>query len=136
MLTNNHHVLYRGTDSLVIAGMENEGGGRFPVRADVQLALWGVGRDAFVVMLEHDPNAWRGRILPQCHAQLTLSGHTHAMQFEILGWSPIALTRREYDGLYEVGHRKLYVSRGLGGVIPFRFGATGHITVITLRKGS
>lgn len=85
-------------------------------------------------MLEHDPSSWRRKILPQCHAQLTLSGHTHAMQFAIFGWSPIQLTCGETVGLYREGHRALYVSKGLGGVIPLRFGATGEITVITLRK--
>ena len=74
------------------------------------------------------------KILPHCHAQLTLSGHTHALQFSLFGWSPAAFHYREYDGLYKKGRRYLYVSKGVGGIIPFRFGATGEIVVITLRK--
>lgn len=133
-LQNGHTYIRHGQDSIVIAGMENDGEGRFPQRGNIHHALWGVTRDQFVVMLEHDPTAWRRKILPQCHAQLTLSGHTHAAQFSIFGWSPASYRYKEYEGLYRIGNRALYVSKGLGGVIPFRFGATGEIVNITLRK--
>jgi len=86
------------------------------------------------VMLEHDPSSWRRKILPHSHAQLTLSGHTHGMQFELFGWAPMSVLKKEVDGLYHVGPRYLYVSKGLGGVVPFRFGATPEVVVITLRK--
>lgn len=134
LLTNQHRTLHRGADSIVVAGMENDGEGRFPQLGDIPMTLQGVGKDAFIVMLQHDPTAWRRKILPQCHAQLTLSGHTHAAQFELFGWSPVALKYREYDGSYYQGDRAIHVSKGVGGVIPFRFGATGEIVVIKLKK--
>ena len=56
------------------------------------------------------------------------------MQFEIFGWAPIAFVTKEYDGLYHIGPRQLYVSKGVGGVVPFRVGASPEIVVITLRK--
>ncbi|MBR1932436.1 MAG: metallophosphoesterase [Prevotella sp.] len=134
VLMNYHRYIHRGQDSIVIAGMENDGEGRFPQKGEIQRTLWSVSRDQFIVMLEHDPTAWRRKILPQCHAQLTLSGHTHGGQLSLLGFSPAAFRYKEYDGLYQMGPRALYVSRGVGGVLPFRLGATGEIVVITLRK--
>ena len=133
-LNNSHRTIRRGDEQIVIAGMENDGEGRFPQRGVINRALYGLQLSDFVVMLEHDPTSWRRKILPHSHTQLTLSGHTHAMQLELFGWSPVSLRYREYDGLYRVGPRALFVSKGLGGVIPFRFGATGEIVVITLRK--
>jgi hypothetical protein len=134
VLNNGRRYIHRGADSIVIAGMENDGKGRFPAKGDIARALWGVTLQQFVVMIEHDPTSWRRRILPKSHSQLTLSGHTHAMQFELFGWSPVAFLYKEYDGLYQKAGRYLYVTKGLGGVIPFRFGAPGEIVVITLRS--
>ena len=114
--------------------MANDGDGRFPQLGNHNQALWGISRDEFVVMLEHDPSSWRRRILPHTHVQLTLSGHTHGGQINILGWSPARLRCRECQGLYQGGGRALYVSRGIGGVVPFRLNCPAEITVITLRK--
>ena len=41
---------------------------------------------------------------------------------------------RHYQGLYQTGQRRLYVTKGLGGVVPYRFGVTPEIVVITLRS--
>ena len=134
VLINQRHKIRRGGDSIYIAGMENDGEGRFPQLGDINKALRGLDRQSFVVMLEHDPSAWRRKILPECHAQLTLSGHTHGMQFEIFGWCPLSILNRDCDGLYRVGERCLYVTKGVGGVVPFRLGCAPEIVVITLRK--
>ena len=134
VLTNNHITISRDSAHIVIAGMENDGTGRFPQLGNVVNALHGVTPRDFVVMLEHDPTAWRRKILPECHAQLTLSGHSHGGQFSLFGLTPAAFLYREHTGMYRSGQRALYVSRGLGGVVPFRFGATPEITVITLRS--
>lgn len=135
LLRNEHRVVRRGADSIVIAGMENDGiSKRSPQRGDVRRTLEGASADGFIVMLQHDPTCWRRKILPQSAAQLTLSGHTHAMQFELFGWSPASLIYREWGGLYREGRRAINVSTGLGGFIPFRFGVPGEIVVITLHK--
>lgn len=135
LLLNSSHTLHRDSDSIVIAGMENDGQGRFPELGDMKSALDGVDSKAFVVMLEHDPSAWKRKILPyrQRQPQITLSGHTHGGQLSLLGLSPAALMTRQHRGLYNEENRYLYVSKGLGGVIPFRFGAQPEITVLTLR---
>ena len=134
MLDNFHEAITRDSFSITISGMENDGEGRFPQLGDINKALRGLDRQSFVVMLEHDPSAWRRKILPECHAQLTLSGHTHGMQFEIFGWCPLSILNRDCDGLYRVGERCLYVTKGVGGVVPFRLGCAPEIVVITLRK--
>jgi hypothetical protein len=131
LLQNENCTIKRGNDSLTIAGLDNDGDGkRFPQRGDVKKALQGA--TPFVIMLEHDPSGWRRKILPDGRAQLTLSGHTHNMQFALFGWAPMKLTGKEINGWYEEGRQSLFVTAGLGGLIPFRFGATGEIVVLTL----
>ena len=135
LMMNRYYRIRRGKQSIVIAGMENDGDGvKFPQHGDISYALYGVTRDQFVVMLEHDPSSWKRKILPHSHTQLTLSGHTHGGQLSLFGWSLANLKYKENRGLYNVGERYLYVSDGLSGVVPFRIGAPAEITVITLRK--
>ncbi len=135
LLMNEHRVIRRDSDSIVIAGMENWGTvERMPRRGDVRKTLAGVDSASFVVMLQHDPTAWRKLILPQSKVQLTLSGHTHGGQAQIFGQSPAAFGYKEWGGWTYEGSRGLFVSTGLGALIPFRFGLPGEIVVITLRK--
>ena len=135
VLLNEHSTIERDNQHIVIAGMENDGNGKkFPQKGDIRKTLEGVNEGDFILMLEHDPYSWRHRILPESRAQLTLSGHTHSMQFNILGWCPLSLTGKDYNGWYHQGRQSLFVTAGLGGLIPFRFGATGEIVVITLRS--
>ncbi len=134
LLMNTHRVIRRDSDSIVIAGMENWGSlKRMPRLGDVKKTMSGVSPSAFVVMMQHDPTAWRKKILPECHAQLTLSGHTHGGQFSLFGWSPTSLSYDEWGGWYYDDSRALYVSTGLGGLIPFRLNMPGEIAVITLK---
>ena len=134
VLRNEHLSLERDGQHIIVAGMENDGNGKkFPQRGDITKTLEGVAEGDFILMLEHDPFSWRHRILPESDAQLTLSGHTHNMQFNLFGWCPLSLTGREYNGWYHEGRQSLFVTAGVGGLIPFRFGATGEIVVLTLR---
>ena len=134
VLRNEHLSLERDGQHIIVAGMENDGNGKkFPQRGDITKTLEGVAEGDFILMLEHDPFSWHHRILPKSDAQLTLSGHTHNMQFNLFGWCPLSLTGREYNGWYREGRQSLFVTAGVGGLIPFRFGATGEIVVLTLR---
>ena len=148
LLLNEHSIVRRDSDSIVIAGMENWGKmKRMPRKGDVAKTLAGLNQHPspitlhpspntphpFILMLQHDPTAWREKILPECKAQLTLSGHTHGGQFQLFGWSPAALSYQEWkDWTYE-GNRALFVSTGLGALIPFRLGIPGEIVQITLK---
>ncbi len=135
LLLNENKTIWRGKkDHIVIAGMENDGLAPFPQKGDIKKALLGVKDDTFVIMLEHDPTAWQRVILPKSNVQLTLSGHTHASQFSILGWSPSKLVYKESNGMYMDCSRAIYVTKGSGGFIPFRFGASNEIVVITLHS--
>jgi predicted MPP superfamily phosphohydrolase len=136
LLMNEHRIIRQDSDSIVIAGMENWGTvKRMPRRGDVAKTLTGLSSQLpFVIMLQHDPTAWREKILKECQAQLTLSGHTHGGQADIFGYSPAALSYEVYGGWAYEGSRALFVSTGLGALIPFRLGLPGEIVVITLRK--
>lgn len=134
LLNNGYHRIRRGKENIVIAGMENDGEGRFPQLGNISYALIGLKRQSFVIMLEHDPSSWRRKILPHSHCQLTLSGHTHGGQFSLFGLSPAMLKYHEYAGMYYMGDRAINVSTGVGGVVPFRFGVSPEIVVITLKK--
>jgi len=135
LLLNEHKVIRRDSDSIVIAGMENWGNlKRMPRRGDVKKTMEGVSPSSFVVMLQHDPTAWRNKIVPECHAQLTLSGHTHGGQFSVFGWSPASLTYDVWGGWDHEGERAMFVSTGLGALIPFRLNMPGEIVVMTLKR--
>ena len=140
LLLNEHRIIHRDSDSIVVAGMENWGKAeRAPKEGDVKKTLNSPSSinhhpSSFVVMLQHDPTCWREKILPACNAQLTLSGHTHGGQFSLFGWSPVALSYRDWHGMSYEGARALYVSSGAGSLIPFRLNQPREIVVITLRK--
>ena len=88
----------------------------------------------FRIVLSHDPMHWENEILGQDYP-LTLSGHTHAMQLSLLGWSPSSLLFDQYRGLYTRDGQSLYVNPGLGETIfPARIGVRPEITVITLNR--
>ena len=134
LLLNENDKIYRGKDSIVIAGSENDGKPPFPEKADYKKTMKGISKDAFVIMLQHDPSAWEGNVLTKTNAELTLSGHTHGMQFKAFGWSPASMAYDEWGGLYYKGDRAIYVSTGIGGVVPFRLGLKPEIAVITLHR--
>ena len=144
LLMNEHRIIRRDSDSIVIAGMENWGTvKRMPRKGDVKKTLAGLSNPStstanqqqpFILMLQHDPTAWRELILPQCRAQLTLSGHTHGGQANVFGFSPASFGYDEYEGWVYEGDRAMFISTGLGSLIPFRLGLPGEIVVITLRK--
>ena len=135
LLLNDHAIVRHGSDSIVIVGVENDGLPPFPSLGDLPKALKGISNGTFCVLLSHDPTHWRRKVLPDTSIQLTLSGHTHAGQFKVFGWSPVRYKYKEWSGEYEADERMLNVSDGIGCVLfPFRFGAWPELNVITLRK--
>lgn len=145
LLLNEHTSIHRGEDSLVIIGVENDGTPpHFPRFADMKKAMKGIDEQAFQIMLSHDPTHWRRSIIPETNVQLTLSGHTHAGQFRVFGWSPVTMVYKEWSGVYEnkktdssgrAVRQLLNISDGVGCVpVPFRVGAWPEINVLTLRK--
>ena len=135
-LTNENVRITRGDDHIYIAGVENQGYSkmRFPRRANLPKAMKGIGRGDFTILLSHDPTHWRHDITGKTSIQLTLSGHTHAGQFKVFGWSPVQWVYSEWSGTYVEGPQVLNVSEGVGCLLPFRYGAWPEINVITLRR--
>jgi uncharacterized protein len=91
--------------------------------------------------LSHDPSHWQYEVKNyDVPIQLTLSGHTHGLQFgiEIPGivrWSPVQYVYKQWAGLYEEFGKFLYVNRGFGfHAYPGRVGIWPEITVIELKK--
>jgi predicted MPP superfamily phosphohydrolase len=150
LLMNDNRVIRRGRDSIAVVGVENTSPSRhFPSKGDLQQAASGT-EGMFRILLSHDPLHWEAEVVGQ-DFPLTLSGHTHAMQFSLLGWSPSRLMFPQYRGLYcsdavsgtsgnadrETSARSqqhLYVNPGLGETIfPARIGVRPEITLITLK---
>lgn len=134
VLSNEHRVLRRGGDEIVLAGVENCGRPPFPSRGDLGRALEGSDEGLFTILMSHDPSQWRREVLGDSRVDLMLSGHTHGMQLEVCGWSPSSWSYSEWGGLYSEAGRMLYVSKGVGGTVPFRFGAWPEVTLLILRR--
>lgn len=132
LLQNEHILLYQGTDSIALIGVEYDGHSPFPRRADLGKAMHGLPDTVFKVLLSHDPSHWRRAVLGHTDIDLTLSGHTHAMHLRIGNWSPSALLFSEWGGLYHQDKQFLHVNTGTGSNIPFRLGAWPEISIITL----
>lgn len=132
LLNNEHAILRHQGDSIALIGVENDGEPPFSQYADLPRAQQGT-QGMFRILLTHNPTHWRREVLPDTDIELTLSGHTHAMQMEMFGHSPASLKYPEWGGMYYDGDRALYVNIGIGYVgLPFRFGAWPEVTVIKL----
>ncbi|HIY48752.1 MAG TPA: metallophosphoesterase, partial [Candidatus Barnesiella excrementavium] len=143
MLNNRSVYLHRGNDSIALIGVENWGMPPFPKYGRLDEAYPARNDSTFKILLSHNPLHWRHEVIPRTNIDLTLSGHTHAMQLK-LGWKGFEFSLAEpmypeWSGLYVApdGHHKLYVNEGIGCVfLPIRIGARPEITIITLKKDS
>lgn len=140
LLLDESITLQKAGQHITLLGVENWGKGGFHKYGDLKKATAGVPDDAFKILLSHDPSHWEGVTLDHHqHVHLTLSGHTHGMQFGVelfgLKWSPIKYVYKQWAGLYEDNGRFLYVNRGFGFLgLKGRIGIWPEITVITLRR--
>ena len=139
LLMNEHVILEKNGEEIALLGIENwSNKARFPKHGRMDLAYPGSEKYPFKILMSHDPSHWHAQVTPQYpDVDLTLSGHTHGMQFgiEIPGfhWSPVQYVYKEWAGLYEEGKQKLYVNRGYGFIgYPGRVGILPEITVIEL----
>ena len=135
ILLNECRNIARGKDSISIIGVENTSTNRkFRSFGNLQQALQ-EATGKFKILMSHDPSHWRSEVIDKTDIDLTLSGHTHSMQFTIFGWSIISYVYKEFNGLYREKNQYLYVNIGLGETMfPFRIGAAPEMTVITLKK--
>ena len=141
LLMNKNIKISRGLNSISIIGVENWGKGGFKKKGDIDKACEGLENDTFKIVMSHDPSHW-DEILKnhKTHFHLTLSGHTHGMQFGIeipgwIKWSPAKWAYKHWAGLYNENKQFLNVNRGFGVLgFPGRVGIPPEISVITLKK--
>lgn len=142
LLLNENRIIKQSGESLALIGVENWSVNpkRFPSTGDLDLAKIGTEEASTKLLMSHDPTHWRGEILKE-HSDiaLTMSGHTHGMQFGIetenFKWSPVQYLYKEWAGLYQESDQKLYVNRGYGYLgYPGRFGILPEITILTLES--
>lgn len=136
VLLNGHVMIEHSGTEIAIVGVENEGDAGGVRRARLQDAMANIPPDTFTLLLTHNPQHWREEVVPSTDIPLTLSGHTHAGHFRIGGFSLARwMSGAEWGGLYSEGGQQLFVSAGLGGILPFRFGAWPEINSILLSGG-
>jgi uncharacterized protein len=142
LLLNEHTFIEKGGQKLALIGVENWGH-NFKKLGDIDKASEGLSPQDFKILMSHDPSHWD--YIVQHHQKnfhLTLSGHTHGMQFgiEIPGyfkWSLVQYVYKQWAGLYENKGKYVYVNRGFGfHAYSGRVGIMPEITVIELKKGN
>lgn len=140
LMLNEHTFIEKGTEKIALVGVENWGN-NFKKAGDINKASQALSQKDFKILMSHDPSHWEHEV--QHHDKnfhLTLSGHTHGMQFgiEIPGyfkWSLAQYVYKQWAGLYESKGRYVYVNRGFGfHAYPGRVGIMPEITVIELKK--
>ena len=141
LLLNESVTLEKGSDRISLVGVENWGAGRFKKAGDLEKALSQVEATDFKILMSHDPSHWEAQVLPHPFPiHLTLSGHTHGMQFGIdipgvIKWSPIQWRYKQWAGIYDREKQYLNVNRGFGYLAyPGRVGMWPEISLITLKK--
>ncbi len=139
LLWDEHVLLEKDGEKIGLVGVQNiSGRANFHSYGSLQKAIDGMEQVHFKILMSHDPSHWDSEVRPKYFdIDLTLSGHTHGMQFgvELPGfrWSPVQWVYKEWAGLYEEGTQKLYVNRGFGFIgYPGRVGILPEITVIEL----
>lgn len=143
LLNNDAVRLTKDSSSIVLAGMENWGEPPFPTHGDLEKAIAQVNPSAneFILLMSHNPEFWRHHIRNQRKdIDLTLSGHTHAMQLKVnfagKSYSPAAMRYPLWGGMHKDSlNNRILINEGIGNVFyPMRVGATPEISVITLTR--
>ena len=133
LLVNQHIVLARGEQQLVLAGMDDGWAGQ----ADLAATLDGAPADAPILLMLHEPDL-ADEVALQAPIALQLSGHSHGGQVRIPGKGAFVLPYlgQKYDmGLYQVGEMWLYTNRGLGEIsVPLRINCPPEVTFFTLAR--
>jgi predicted MPP superfamily phosphohydrolase len=141
LLLNESRFLQKGNDRIALIGVENWGKGGFKKAGDLKKATANIVEDDFKILMSHDPSHWEEQVIHDpYHYHLTLSGHTHGMQFGIeipgwIKWSPVKWRYKYWAGIYEELGQFINVNRGFGFLgYPGRVGIWPEISVITLKK--
>ncbi|HVK96182.1 MAG TPA: metallophosphoesterase [Flavisolibacter sp.] len=141
LLLDEHVAIEKEGASFALIGIQNWSAlKRFPRYGNLQKAYAGTEEYPFKVLLSHDPTHWDAEVRTAFNdIDLTLSGHTHGMQFGVelpfFKWSPVEYVYDQWAGLYSEGRQKLYVNRGYGFIgYPGRVGILPEITLFEFDK--
>ncbi len=141
LLLNENRIIKRKDEQIRLVGVENWGVGGFKKAGDLDRACNGVKPEEFKILMSHDPSHWQEKVKrDKRHFHLTLSGHTHGMQFGIeipgwIKWSPVKYRYENWAGIYEEFGRYINVNRGFGFIgYPGRVGIWPEVSVIELKK--
>jgi len=132
LLDENVNII-RDDDTISLIGVENISTHRaFLSYGNLHKAMQNAD-GSYKILLSHDPTHWELEVKDTPEIDLMLSGHTHAMQFSIFGWSPSSFIFKEVAGLFQHEDQYLYVNIGLGETLmKARIGTKPEITVIQL----
>ncbi|MCF8713360.1 metallophosphoesterase [Joostella atrarenae] len=143
LILNDSRFLEKDGERLALVGVENWGEGGFKKAGDLEKAIQNIDSNDFKILMSHDPSHWQYQVIDHpYHYHLTLSGHTHGMQFGVeipgwLKWSPAKYRYKYWAGVYEKAGQFINVNRGLGFIgYPGRVGIWPEVTVIELKKKS
>ena len=140
ILNNHTGFVAKDNDSIVVIGVENWGEPPFNQLGDLGKSypedagkLHGLNDGMFKILLTHNPEHWSQVVTKISNIDLSLAGHTHAMQCMIkIGdwkWSPSKYRYEQWGGMYsdtakDGNPMNLYVNIGVGEVgFPARIGA-------------
>ncbi len=137
LLLNRCSLINHDSSVMAVIGVENWGEPPFKQYGNLKEAMGSCADIPFKVLLSHDPSHWSAEVFSHPDIFLTLSGHTHGMQFGIeIGqwkWSPVQYKYPQWAGLYRCADQYLYVNRGAGYIgYAGRVGIRPEVTVITL----
>jgi uncharacterized protein len=139
LLMDESVLLEKDGEKIGLIGVQNiSGKSGFHSYGNLQKAYADSAEMPFKILMSHDPSHWDAEVRKNYpDINLTLSGHTHGMQFGVelpwFKWSPVQWMYRQWAGLYEEGEQRLYVNRGFGFIgYPGRVGILPEITLIEL----
>lgn len=138
LLRNEHRIISKNGESIYIIGVENWGEKPFPQFGDLDKSVKDIPNQAVKILMSHDPTHFDHAV--KNHSKfihLTLSGHTHGMQFGLdlknIKWSPVQYKYKKWIDLYSENGKYLYVNRGFGVLgFPGRVGVNPEITLFEL----
>jgi predicted MPP superfamily phosphohydrolase len=140
LLWDEHRYIEKNGEKIGLIGVQNCSSRGFANYGSLEKATEGFNFCPVNILLSHDPSHWDKEVNKMYKKiDLTLSGHTHGMQFgvEIPGfkWSPVQYVYKEWAGMYRKDDQYLYVNRGLGFIgYPGRVGILPEITIIELTR--
>ena len=143
VLLNTSEKIKVKNSSISLIGVENWGRGGFKKKGDLDLAIKNINPNDFKILMSHDPSHWEDKVINhKHHIDLTLSGHTHGMQFGIeipgwIKWSPIQYRYKYWAGIYKEKKQIINVNRGFGFLAyPGRVGIYPEISILELKSTS